>query len=259
MSRRAVLLLCVAFLPAAFFLSRATVRAVGAEAQGITQQSEFDAISHSAEASSRAAGAGAASRLEKADIWMSPYQNVFAQHRDMAAWLKIDGTAVDCPVMQTPDDPDFYLTHGLDGAQNRAGIPYLQCNCRIYTSDNLVVYGHSMRNGTMFAALLNYTAAEYWREHPEIRLDTRTESRTYRIFAVFRESVAPGAKNVLDYWNFVDAESPDAYRNFTAQLKRRALYETGVTVSPGEQLLTLSTCEYTLNDGRLAVAAKRIS
>lgn len=245
--RRAPILLCVAAAAAAVFCAG---QAVQSRAQETAQQKTFSSLA----GQTRRSAPGSC-----AQVWLSPYQDVFAQHRDMAAWLKIDGTALNYPVMQTPEDPDYYLHRDLDGQASKCGVPYLQCNCNLDTSSNLTVFGHSMKDGTMFAALLNYAARSYWQEHPEILLYTRTENRRYRIVGVFRESVAADAKNVFSYWNFVSAKSGGDYVRFMREVKTRSLYDTGVAALPGEQLLTLSTCEYTLRDGRLAVVAKRVA
>lgn len=78
------------------------------------------------------------------------YANVYAQNSDLVGWVSIPGTRIDYPVMQTKDNPDFYLKHAFDKSYSSYGVPYVQENCDIGISDNLVLYGHHMNNGSMF-------------------------------------------------------------------------------------------------------------
>ena len=84
---------------------------------------------------------------------ISPYEKyapVYEQNSDFVGWITIDGTSINYPVMQTKDEPDFYINHGFDKSYSDYGVPYVQENCELGNSDNLVIYGHNMKNGTMF-------------------------------------------------------------------------------------------------------------
>ena len=99
------------------------------------------------------------------------YQALYAQNSDLAGWIQIDGTNINYPVMQSKHDPDFYLKHNFEKADSPHGCPYVQTNCNLQTpSDNILVYGHNMKDGTMFSDLLQYKRESFWQQHRIIQL-----------------------------------------------------------------------------------------
>lgn len=177
-----------------------------------------------------------------------------AENPDLAGWIQIPGTAIDYPVMHTPDRPDYYLYRDFSGASSDFGCIYAEEACDpAAPSDNVTLYGHTMLDGSMFAGLHSYTDAAFWEAHPDICFDTPEEQRTYRIFAVFRTGGSPGEG--FAYHSFTDAASATAFSEFVAQCKALSFYDTGITPAYGDKLICLSTCEYTLTNGRLVVAA----
>lgn len=184
------------------------------------------------------------------------YAAVYEQNHDFVGWITIEGTNINYPVMQTPDDPDFYLKHAFDRSYSNYGTPYVQENCMVGSSDNLILYGHHMNNGTMFADLCKYESEDFYREHTIIRFDTLEDYGEYEIVAVFK-TVAYSQEG-FKYYHFVDAECQEDFDAFIAQCKALTLYDTGVSAEYGDSLITLSTCEYSQNNGRMVVVAKRI-
>ena len=84
--------------------------------------------------------------------FLPQYQALYTQNSDLAGWIQIDGTNINYPVMQSKQDPDFYLKHNFEKADSPHGCPYVQANCDLQTpSDNILVYGHNMKDGTMFS------------------------------------------------------------------------------------------------------------
>lgn len=185
------------------------------------------------------------------------YGAVHEQNSDFIGWITIDGTNINYPVMQTKDDPDYYLKHAFDKSYSEYGVPYLQWDCNALTSDNLVVYGHNMKNGTMFSDLERYADETFYKEHKYIRFDTLSDYGTYEIFAVFRTTAY--TDDGFKYYNFVDAEDTADFNSFVEKCKELSLYDTGVTAVYGDKLLTLSTCEYTRTNGRFVVVAKLVN
>lgn len=108
------------------------------------------------------------------------------RNSDFVGWLSIEGTAVNYPVMCTPDDPEYYLKRDFDGNRSNSGVPFFGEGCDT-ESDNIIIYGHNMKNGTMFSSLTNYADESYYEEHPTISFDTPDGDGTYEIIAVFRE------------------------------------------------------------------------
>ena len=92
------------------------------------------------------------------------YRAVQEQNSDFVGWLSVPGTNIDYPVMQTVDNPNFYLKRGFDKQHSDYGVPYVQENCDLALSDNCVIYGHHMNNGTMFADLCKYESEDFYQE-----------------------------------------------------------------------------------------------
>ncbi|MDO4810188.1 MAG: class B sortase [Eubacteriales bacterium] len=177
---------------------------------------------------------------------------------DFAGWIKIDGTAIDYPVMYAPKDADFYLHHDFDKNESSSGVPYIGKDCGP-ESDNVILYAHNMKNGTMFAGLLKYADEGYFKNHPVVSFDTLEGDGTYDIIAVFREQVHyRDETNVFRYYNYCGKLTEPQFREYMDQIRAHSLYDTGKTAQYGQQLLTLSTCSYHTENGRfVVVAAKR--
>ena len=175
----------------------------------------------------------------------------------MVGWISIAGTTINYPVMQTKNNPNFYLKRNFEKEYSDLGVPYIQENCDIATSDNLIIYGHHITGGRMFGALEDYKSQSFYEEHKTIQFDTLTEQAEYEIIAVFK-TVAYSAQGYR-YYDFVDAENEEEFDAFVGKCKELALYDTGVTAEYGDRLITLSTCEYSAQNGRLAVVAKKIN
>jgi len=187
---------------------------------------------------------------------LKKYTAMAEQNPDMVGWIKIEGTSIDYPVMWTPDHPDFYLKHNFEKEYSEYGVPYIPENCSINPkSDNLVIYGHHMKNGKMFGALMEYTGKDFCESHKWIQFDTLTEQAEYEVVAVFKTTVYDG--NGFAYYDFTDAESEQEFDEYIKKCKKLALYETGVTAQYGDQLIMLSTCEYSAKNGRLVVVGKK--
>ncbi len=191
-----------------------------------------------------------------ADTLFDHYFDLYLLNHDFAGWLSIEDTTIDYPVMQTVDNPNYYLNHNFYKEASSLGTPYLQENCNIFSSDNLIIYGHHIRAGKMFSALESYRDAAYWQEHPIIRLDTLTETREYRIFAVFTTVAYSDAG--FRYYDYVNDLTLQEFNTFVDTCKDLALYDTGITPEWGQQMITLSTCEYSAKNGRLVVVGVRV-
>ena len=165
------------------------------------------------------------------------YAEVFAQNDDLIGWISIPGTRIDYPVMQTKDDPDFYLKHAFDKSYSNYGVPYAAENCDADISDNMVLYGH--------------------REHKTIYFDTLGGYGEYEVIAAFK--TVAYSESGFKYYHFVNAESEAAFDEYVAKCKELSLYDTGASAAYGDKLITLSTCEYSQTNGRMVVVAKKIS
>ncbi len=171
---------------------------------------------------------------------------------DCIGWVSVPGTGIDFPVMQ---NGDFYLRHDFEGNYSDYGLPFLDERCSLETSDQLIIYGHHMNDGSMFSALLNYADRDYCTAHPEILLETERGAESYLVAAVVREkgSYGPGEWSLFDQINM----SVDSFNTLVENLNERGLYDTGWELVFGDRLLTLVTCEYSQDNGRLAVVAMK--
>ncbi len=183
---------------------------------------------------------------------------LYQQNRDLVGWINVPGTNIDYPVVQSLNEANFYLNRGFDKEYSSWGCLYVREACNVFApSDNVVIYGHHMRDGTMFSQLKKYRDKEFWEENQTFTFDTLYERHTYQIIAVFKTSANVGQG--FAYHTFNDAQSQEDFDEFMDEVHRLQFYDTGHTAEYGDLLVTLSTCEYTLNNGRLVVVAKRIS
>lgn len=187
------------------------------------------------------------------------YKDVYDQNNDLVGWLKIEGTVIDYPVTQTAEDnADYYLRRNFDKEDATGGCLYVREQCNVFApSDNVTIYGHNMHDGSMFAALLDYQDKSVWEDNSLIQFDTIYEYHTYQIFAVFKTtaSINEGFK----YHQFEDAANEEEFNEFVSTCKELSFYDTGITPEYGDKIICLSTCEYTLENGRFVVAAVRIA
>lgn len=184
------------------------------------------------------------------------YAAVYEQNPDFVGWISIDGTNINYPVMQTPGNPDFYLKHAFDKSYSDYGVPYVQENCDLEQSDNVVIYGHHMKNGSMFSDLCKYESEDFYQAHKNVHFDTLADFGEYEIVAAFK-TVAYSQEG-FKYYHFVNAEDEAAFDEFIAECKSLALYDTGVSAEYGDKLITLSTCEYSRTNGRMVIVAKLV-
>lgn len=192
--------------------------------------------------------------------FLSDYQDLYLQNNDMVGWIKIEDTKINYPVMQSKDNPNFYLKHGFDKAYTDYGCLYVQENCDVdIPSDNLIIYGHNMKDSSMFSWLMKYTDKSFWETHKTIRFDTLTEKCDYEIIAAFKTVVYTDSPESFKYYQFINADTGDEFNAYITKCKELALYDTGVTAEYGDKLITLSTCEYSRNNGRMVVVAKKIA
>lgn len=191
-------------------------------------------------------------------VIMEKYTDLYEENHDLAGWISIEGTPIDYPVMQC-DDNFYYLHHDFYKNDSKYGCLYVKDIADINTpGTNFVIYGHNMKDGSMFGELDNYEGEEFFREHSVISFDTLYEERTYEIMAVFRSQIYDKDEDVFKYYQFYQADTEEEFLYFYNHVMEMALYDTGVTAAFGDTFLTLSTCAYHVEDGRFVVVAKRI-
>ena len=178
--------------------------------------------------------------------FLSDYQDLYLQNNDMVGWIKIEDTKINYPVMQSKDNPNFYLKHGFDKAYTDYGCPYIQENCDVdIPSDNLIIYGHNMKNNTMFGSLPKYSKQEYYEEHSVLYLLTPKQNYKVKLIAGY---VTPSDSKVYEFEKTKEERS-----GLLKTALDNSLFTSGTTVSDEDRLLTLSTCSYEYDNARFVL------
>ena len=175
-------------------------------------------------------------------------QAMRSENKDYVGWITIENTKVDYPIVQCSDN-DYYLTHTFEGERNAAGTLFVDCNlAEGMESKNVIIYGHNMKNGSMFAGLKKYRDDEFYRTHKTFQVYTADRICEYEIFAV--SVVEPDS----DIYTIGFANNDD-FMSYINKVQQQSIMETGVTVSPEDSIITLSTCVNN-NVDRLIVQAR---
>ena len=208
---------------------------------------------------------------EKAEI-LDKYKALYEENPDIIGWLSIDGTVIDYPVMQTPDDEEYYLNRGFDKQYSDNGCLIMDTDSNVGVgtkegdylggsdrpSDNLIIHGHTMKNGEMFGNLSLYEKEDYAKEHNIIKFDSLYESREYEVIAVFYSQVYYTTDDCFKYYKFFSADNQEEFDDWYDNIKDLSLFDTGVEAKFGDEFITLSVCAYHVENGRLVVVGKRI-
>ncbi len=168
----------------------------------------------------------------------------------ICAWIQIPGTMINYPVVQGTDN-EYYLTHTADGTVNSNGAIFVDALITDGFSDkNVIMYGHNMRSGAMFGTLSRYSSSSYYTSHPYIYLTTPDGMRVYQIFSAYQTN-----KDADIYWFGFSAN--DVFQEYLDRVKSYSAYDTGVSVTMYDDIITLSTCASNSSQ-RFIVHAKRI-
>lgn len=176
---------------------------------------------------------------------------LFAMNEDFVGWLCIPDTDINYPVMHTPDEPERYLRRDFQGEYSESGVPFLDFRCSL-DSGNLIIYGHNMMNGTMFAALQGYVQEDFCKAHPIVEFQTADGCAKYRVFAL------AWVKSNDDWYKAVDLSSAEDFNSAVDKVMSKALFTINSAPEYGVQILTLSTCYDSAHNGRLLVLAAKL-
>lgn len=197
-------------------------------------------------------------KQNKDEEFLQKLQELKQENSDLVGWLTIDGTDVNYPVLQT-DNNDFYVNHNFEKEYNELGSIFLDKDCSIQKpTANFLIYGHRSNGGQMFESLTKYKEKDFYEEHPTFQFATLDEVSEYEIIAVFQSQVYLKSQDVFKYYFFKDAANEQEFNQYIQNVKELSLYEIDATASYGEQLITLSTCDYHVEDGRFAIVAKKL-
>ena len=185
-------------------------------------------------------------------------KDIYKMNKDLVAWLSIDDTTIDYPVVQRPKDNEFYLHHDFFRKDNENGQIILDAKCDPYTpSYNLVVSGHHMRNRSMFGCMDDFKQQSYYEDHKFVTFDTLMRRGTYVIFAAFYSA---------DYDEYEDGFRYNADLRYKIdvdmwldEVEENNIYDTDIPVAFGDEFLTLTTCDHSRrDDGRFVLICRRV-
>ena len=179
------------------------------------------------------------------------------ENKYLAGWLIIDGTYIDYPVVYTPFDLDYYLRRSFYGGYALSGTLYIGVADWTPEGNYTVIYGHHMKDGTMFSDLVDYESLDFARSHPNIRFETLTDIYNYEVvFAINTQVSKSTNSNSFDYYTMNSLPNEKAFNDYVARARFLSIYDTGVDVRFGDKILVLSTCNYHRDDERFIVIAR---
>lgn len=186
---------------------------------------------------------------ESVDLSVSPISVDFSAvqkiNKDVIGWIYCPNTPINYPIVKTEDykDYDYYLTHLIDGTKNKAGTVFIDMrNRNMFEDINTLLYGHSMKNGTMFAYILRYTNQEFYEKHPYIWI--YTPDTTYRISVIAGYYANPDSKsyNILS-----DSATLNSYLSSAVASSG---FKTKADIGSVQKIVQLSTCSYRNSEER---------
>lgn len=189
------------------------------------------------------------------------YVDLYHANNDIIGWVKIKDTRIDYPVMQTPDNNEYYLHRNFEREYSGAGTPFMDVSSSVFIpTSNFLVYGHNMDNGNMFHDLLKYRDEDFYKTHKKFKFDTiyKGGQGTYEILAAGYSKIYPTGSDEFKYYHYGGITTEEEFYEYVNGVKNLSIYDTGVTAEYGDQLVTLSTCAYHVKNGRFFIVGKRI-
>lgn len=188
------------------------------------------------------------------------FAGLYQENPDFIGWITIADTKVDYPVMQNMEENEYYIHRNFQQEWDDSGLPFLDFRCSFTEpTDNLLIYGHNMKAGTMFSGIISYNSQEFYEGHKTFTFDTLDGDGEYEVIAAFYSQIYPESDMAsFKYYQFFDAASEEEFNAYVEQVKALTPYEMNATAQYGDSLITLSTCAYHTEDGRFAVVARKV-
>ncbi|MBO6302830.1 MAG: class B sortase [Ruminiclostridium sp.] len=193
---------------------------------------------------------------------LAEYLPFYEQNNDFVGWIELY-PYIQMPVVQT-DDNEYYLKHTFDKGPNENGTIFADCRGKIgpgVMPGNTLLYGHNLITNNYFQPLSHYRkeGMEFLKQNYLIEFDTLYERNKYFVFSVFLTNTNEQHGEVFDYWNTVYFRTKSEFDNYIAEVLDRSYFYTGVDLEYGDEILTLSTCDFSMfSDMRLVVMARKV-
>ncbi|MET4559473.1 sortase B [Lysinibacillus parviboronicapiens] len=181
------------------------------------------------------------------------FNELLAVNDSIVGWISVDNTKLNNPILQA-DDNDFYLNHNFKNRESRAGSVFMDYrNDALDMSRNTILYGHAMKNGTMFGSVKNYLQQDYADAHPTIYMDTLYEGYDVEVFAAY--------ETTIDFY-YIETEfnSDEDFLQFITEVQARSTINRNIDIGPDDKILTLSTCNDSVmsDDHRFVVQGRLV-
>lgn len=184
-------------------------------------------------------------------VILSRFTPLLAQNEDVIGWLQIPNTQVDYPVAQSNDN-DYYLHRDLNGKKSDPGTLFMDFrNAGDATDRHAIIYGHNMKNGSMFGTLRYYKKKDFYEANRVFTYSTLYEEVQWEIFAAY---ISPATLELIP----TDFPDDKAFMDFLALRQSKSMYPADITLTPGDNILTLITCSYEFPDARFVIHARRV-
>ena len=193
-------------------------------------------------------------------VMIEQMEELYAQNPDIVAWIEIEDTMLDYPVMFTPEDEEKYIYKNFEGDYDLSGLPFIDKDCSVDPeSDNIIIYGHNMKNGEAFKTIMSYAEQDFWETHPTIKYTTLYEERTYEIVAAFYDKVYYKSDICFKFYQFIDAENEEHFNEAMTYFAENSCIDTGITPTYGDSFIMLVTCSYHVDNGRFVLIARQVT
>lgn len=259
--RMILLFICgLIFATSVFFIIYTKYKAYEEEKIIEQIQQEKDSNSISEEDKQEKEGENKSEDLKEENNILPKYQELYKENQDLIGWISIEGTEINYPVMFTPQDPNYYLYKNWKKEDSNSGSIFIDGRTTQNT-ENIIVYGHKMKNGSMFGSLEKYKDEEYYQEHRIIEFDSIYQERTFEIIAVSKAIIYYDEvpKNEYLFYENVELDNEEKFNEYIDYMKENSYFEIEESAKYGDQLITLCTCDYWAKDARLLIVAKEIT
>ena len=182
---------------------------------------------------------------------LSKYNKLIADNEDYRCWLKMDNTKIDYPVVQSNDN-SYYLDRDFNKNHLAAGSIFMDFRNNFDSDKSVVIYGHNMRNGTMFGELDNFKKESFFKENNKFKIEYKDKTYTYEVFSVY---IGDASENFVE----VSFDSDEDYIDYLNRIKSKSLFKSDIEVSNNDKIVTLYTCSYEFDGARTVVNGKLIS
>ena len=182
---------------------------------------------------------------------LSKYNKLIADNEDYRCWLKMDNTKIDYPVVQSNDN-SYYLDRDFNKNYLAAGSIFMDFRNDFDSDKSVVIYGHNMRNNTMFGELDNFKRESFFKENNKFKIEYKDKTYTYEVFSVY---IGDASENFVE----VSFDSDEEYIDYLNRIKSKSLFKSDIEVSNKDIIVTLYTCSYEFDGARTVVNGKLIS